>query len=231
MSRILQVQIKAHAHALSRLYMQATDLYELDRSALDSARLEDGALGLGDEGVDPNPDEREDGGEEDGPEHDDGGRPVLPPHEPLEEGVEVDDDPEGEEELAEERAPGAVAVVDGVGDAGDDADHVDDDERGGGHQQGGPLEEVELAEGVRLVGGRLGGDGEVGVHAAQHLEQALEHGEEVRRDAADDPELLVPPPVLDAHPAPPQLQHARRDDGQEQRDEPDAGQVVQLQSN
>jgi hypothetical protein len=50
----------------------------------------------------------------------------------------VHDDPEGEEELAEERAPGAVpVVVDGVGDAGDDADHVVDDERGGRHQQTG----------------------------------------------------------------------------------------------
>jgi hypothetical protein len=200
-------------------------------SALDSAWLEDGALGLRDKRVDPDPDEREDGGEEDGPEHDDGGRPVLPPHEPLEERVEVDDDPEGEEELAEERAPGAVAVVDGVGHAGHDAHHVDDDERGGGHQQGGPLEEVEVPEGVGLVAGRLGGDGEAGVHAAQNLEEALEHGEEMRGHAADDPELLVAPPVLDAHPAPPQLQDARRDDGQEERDEPDAGEVVQLSSN
>jgi hypothetical protein len=62
----------------------------------------------------------------------------LPPHEPLEERVQVHDDPEGEEELAEERAPGAVpVVVDGVGDACDDADHVVDDERGGRHQQTG----------------------------------------------------------------------------------------------
>ncbi|BAT11226.1 Os10g0467850 [Oryza sativa Japonica Group] len=195
-------------------------------SARDPAWLEDGALGLGDEGVDPDPDEGEDGGEEDGPEHDNGGRPVLPPHEPLEEGVEVEDDPEGEEELPEQRAPRPVPVVHGVRHAGDDPHHVDDDQRRRRHQQRRPLEQVELAERVGLVGGGLGRHREVGVHAAEHLEEALEHGEQVRRHAADHPELLVPPPVLDAHPAPPQLQHPRRDDRQEKRYEPYARQIV-----
>jgi hypothetical protein len=139
----------------------------------------------------------------------------------------VDDDPEGEEELAEERAPRLVSAVDGVGDAGDDADQVDDQDGGGRDQERRPLEHVQLREVAVLVRG-LGGDGEVGVDAGQHLEQALEHGEEVRGDAPDHPELLVPPPLVDAHPAPPHLQDARGEDRDEEGDEPDAGEVADL---
>ncbi|KAL0927287.1 hypothetical protein M5K25_001450 [Dendrobium thyrsiflorum] len=124
---------------------------------------------------------------------------------------------------------GAVAVVNGVGNAGDDADHVDDEESGGRDEQSGPLEEVEFSE-VGVVGG-FGSDGEVGVDAGEDFEEALEDGEEVGRDAADDPELLVPPPVLDADAAPAELQDAGGDDGGEESDEPDARQVVQLQCN
>jgi len=51
----------------------------------------------------------------------------------------------------------------------------------------------------------------------------------MRRHAADDPELLVPPPLLDAHPAPPHLQDARREDGHEERDEEQAGERANLQ--
>ena len=42
------------------------------------------------------------------------------------------------------------------------------------------------------------------------------------RDAADDPELLVPPPLLDADSAPPQLEDAGGEDGDEECDEEEA---------
>lgn len=111
-------------------------------SAVDAALPDVRAPGLDGEGINPDPEQGEDGGEQHGPDDNNGGRPVLPPHEPLEEGVEVDDDPEGEEELPEERAPRLGAVVDGVGDAGDDADDVEDEQRGGWDEEGGPLEGV-----------------------------------------------------------------------------------------
>jgi hypothetical protein len=198
-------------------------------SAVDATLPDVGPLGPDDEGIDPDPEQGEDGGQQHGPDDDNGGRPVLAPHEPLEERVEVDDDPEREEELAEERAPRLVPVVDGVGDAGHDADDVDDEQRGGRDEERGPLERVELGELVVLVAGGLGCDGEVGVDPGQDLEQALHDGEEVRGHAADDPELLVPPPLLDAHPAPPHLQDARREDGHEERDEEEAGERADLQ--
>jgi hypothetical protein len=202
----------------------------LTRLAVEAALLDVRALGPDDERVDPDPEQGEDGGQQHGPDDHNGGGPVLPAHEPLEERVEVDDDPEGEEELAEERAPRLVSVVDGVGDAGDNADDVDDEQRGRRDEEGGPLEGVELGELVVLVARGLGRDGEVGVDPGQDLEQALHDGEQVRRHAADDPELLVPPPLLDAHPAPPHLQDARREDGDEEGDEEEAGERANLQS-
>lgn len=138
----------------------------------------------------------------------------------------MEDHPEGEEELPEEWAPRLVPVVDGVGDAGHDADDVDDEYGGGRDEQGGPFELVQLPE-LHVVR-RLGRDGEVGVDPAEHLEQPLDDGEEVGGDSSDDPELLVPPPLLDADPAPPQLQDARREDGYEKRDEEEAGECANL---
>ena len=57
------------------------------------------------ERIDTNPQQREDGCEEDGPDDNDGRRAVLPAHKPFEERVQVDNHPESEEELPEERAP------------------------------------------------------------------------------------------------------------------------------
>ncbi|VAI32699.1 unnamed protein product [Triticum turgidum subsp. durum] len=206
-------------------YAQSSEL--LTRSAVDATLLHVRPLGLDGEGVDPDPEQGEDGGEQHGPDDDDGGRPVLPPHETLEERVEMHDHPEGEEELAEERAPRLVPVVDGVGDARHHADDVDHQQRRRRDEEGGPLEGVELRKLVVLVSRGLGGDGEVGVDPGQDLEQALDDGEQVRRHAADDPELLVPPPLLDAHPAPPQLQDARREDGDEEGDEEETGEALE----
>uniref|UniRef100_J3LTZ2 DUF834 domain-containing protein n=1 Tax=Oryza brachyantha TaxID=4533 RepID=J3LTZ2_ORYBR len=59
----------------------------------------------GSERIDTNPQQGENGREEDGPNNNDGRRTVLPTHETLEEGVQVDNDPEGKEELPKERTP------------------------------------------------------------------------------------------------------------------------------
>lgn len=56
------------------------------------------------------------------------------------------DDPEGEEELPEERAPRLVAVVDGIRYPGHHPDQVYDEDGGWRDEQRGPLEGVQLAE-------------------------------------------------------------------------------------
>lgn len=189
------------------------------RSAVEvGAAVGGGGLGAADERVDLDPEEGEDGGEQDRPEHDDGGRPVLATHETLEEGVQVHDHPHGEEHLAEERAPGLVAAVERVGEPGHHADEVEHQDGGRRDQHRRPLEHVQLAE-LGVVR-RLGRNGEVGVQPSNHLEDTLEHGEEVGGDATDDPELLVAPPVLNADATPPQLQDARHDDGDEEAKKP-----------
>jgi hypothetical protein len=164
----------------------------------------DAGLGSSDEGVDLDPEQGEDGGEEDGPEHHDGGRAVLAAHEALEERVEVHDHPHGEEHLAEERAPGLVAAVQRGREPRHHAHQVQHQDAGGRDQHRRPLEHVQLPE-LRVVRG-LRRHREVGVQPGDHLEDALEHREQVRRHAPDDPELLVAPPVLD----PNQARGARR---------------------
>ena len=176
-----------------------------------------------DKRVDLDPNKREHRSQEHRPKHNNGRSSVLSSHETLEERIEVENHPEGKEDLPEKWTPGFVALVEGVGEAGHDADEVDDEERGGRDEQRRPLDDVELPE-LRVVRG-FRSDGEVGVEASQHLQEALEDGEEVRGDAADHPELLVTPQLLDGHTAPPQLEHARRDDGDEEAQEEEARQV------
>lgn len=112
----------------------------------------------------------------------------------------MNNNPKGKEELPKQRSPWAVAIVDGIRHPGNNSNHVQNDQCCWGNEKGGPLEEVELPK-LGVVGS-LGSDSEVGVHPAKHFEEALEDRKEVGRDAADDPKLLVAPPVLDANSTP-----------------------------
>ncbi|RRT78222.1 hypothetical protein B296_00007326 [Ensete ventricosum] len=172
-------------------------------TTLDSTLLENWPLLLGEEGIDPDPDQREDGSKQNGPEHDD-----CFCINPFKNGYRWTMTQKEKKSFPNRGPPGAVAVVDGVGHAGNHPHHVKDDQCGGRDEKGGPLEEVELTK--FGVFGSLGGDGEVGV------------------DAADDPELLVTPPVLDAYAAPSELEDSGGDDGQEEGEEPYARGVVYL---
>jgi len=183
-------------------------------------------LGSSDEWVDLDPEEGEDGGEEDGPEHHDGGRAVLAAHETLEERVQVHDHPHGEEHLAKERAPGLIAAVERGREASHHAHQVEHQDAGGRDQHRRPLEHVQLPE-LGVVRG-LRRDCEVGVQPGNHLENTLEHGEQVGGHASDDPELLIAPPVLNPDATPPQLQHGRQDDGHEEAKKPYRCSVGQL---
>lgn len=196
--------------------------------AVDAACLRVRSLGLHHERVDPDPQQGEDGSQQNRPDDNNGGCSVLPTHQTLEERVEMDNDPEREEQLPKQRTPRLVPVVDGIRDSGDNSDDVDDEDGGGRDEKGGPLEGVELSE-VLVVGG-FGGDGEVGVDSCEDLEEALDDGEEVGGDSADDPKLLVPPPLLDAHSAPTELEDAGGNDGEEKPDEVEACPRAYLQN-
>lgn len=139
----------------------------------------------------------------------------------------MNDDPEGEEELAKEGPPRLIPAVDGVRYSGDDSHEVYDQKGRGGYQKRGPLEHVELVE-VAVLVRSLGSDGEVRVDAGEHFEDTLKHGEKMGGDASDDPELLIPPPFVDANAAPSHLENAGGEDGQEERDEPNACKVADL---
>ena len=145
--------------------------------AVQAALLQEGAVALGEERVDADPQEREDGGQQDGPDDDDRRRPVLPPHQTLEERVQVDDHPEGEEELPEQGAPRLVPVVDRVGDPSHDPDEVQQEQRRRGDQQGRPFEGVQLRE--LLVIPSLRCHGEAGVDTGKDLQEALENSKEM----------------------------------------------------
>lgn len=48
-------------------------------------------------------------------------------HEALEEWVQMQDDPEGKEDLSKERSPGLVYTVEGIRESSHDTDQVDDE--------------------------------------------------------------------------------------------------------
>lgn len=150
------------------------------------------------------PQQGEDGCEQDGP-HDHNRRgAVLPPQQPLQERVEMEDDPDGEEELPKEWPPGLVATVYGIRHTCHDPHKVHNENCCGWNEEGRPLENIQLREFPIFVR-CLGCDSEAGIDPRQHLQQPLEHGKEMGRRAPDNPELLIPPPVLDPDSTPSQL--------------------------
>jgi len=141
----------------------------------------------------------------------------------------MDDDPECKEKLPKEGSPRLVPTVDGVGDTSNNSYHVYYEKGCGRDQKGGPFEQVELSKISIFIWG-LGGHSEVGVNSGKHFQKALEDGEEMRRHAADHPELFVPPPLVDSYAAPPHLQDSGGKDGKKERDEPYACKVTDLQA-
>ncbi|PON87258.1 hypothetical protein TorRG33x02_168940 [Trema orientale] len=97
-------------------------------------------------GVNLNPNKRENRGQKHRPENNNGRRPVLAPHETLEEGIEMKNHPEGEEHLAEKWPPCLVTFVQCVREAGNDTNQVDDEECRWRDQECRPLDDVELPE-------------------------------------------------------------------------------------
>lgn len=146
-------------------------------STINPTLLEIRPSDFGQEGVNANPEQGEDRGQENGPHNDDGGHAVLSAHQAFQEGIQVHNHPECKEELAKQRTPRLIPVVDGVRDSGHHAYEVDDEQRCRGDQQGRPLEQVELAK--IIVIRRFRGDGEVGVNACKHLQEPLENRKQV----------------------------------------------------
>jgi len=196
--------------------------------AVQATLLQGRAIGLGEEGVDAHPQERDDGGQEDRPDDDDGRGSVLPSEQTLEERVEMDNHPEREEELPEERPPGFVSVVDRVGDAGHHTDEVEEEQGGRRNQQGCPFERVQLRE--LLVVSSLCCHREARVHTSYDLEKSLEHSKEMGRDTTNNPKLLISPPIVNRYTSPSHLQNARSKNADEKRHVPDAGKIAKLWS-
>lgn len=117
-----------------------------NESAIDPTFVGIRALSPKYEWINPDPKQGENGGKKDRPYDNNGGSPVLLAHQTLEEGIKMHDDPEGEEELSEERAPRLVAVVDGIRYPSHHPHQVYDEDGGWRDEQRGPLEGIQLAE-------------------------------------------------------------------------------------
>uniref|UniRef100_A0A0D9XMX3 Uncharacterized protein n=1 Tax=Leersia perrieri TaxID=77586 RepID=A0A0D9XMX3_9ORYZ len=170
--------------------------------------------------LDCNPEQGDGDGDEARPDVDDGGRPSPPAHESLCKGVEMRKHPEAEEDSAKKLAPLGDGAVDGAAESDGDGDEVDHDDGERRYHEGGPLDGVELGElVVDVVAELLGGEREGDLDAGDDLEEALQDGGEVGAGAADEPELLVSPPLLQRDARPLDLQHceqAERDGDDEQ---------------
>ena len=171
-------------------------------------------------GVDINPKEGNDNGQQSRPHEDDGWRASTSAHEPLCERVKMREHPNREEHTSKQFTPLGDGAVDLARRADGDRDCVREHDGDGRDHERAPLHNVEVGELVaNFVVARFRGEREGDVDACNHLEDALEHGREVRTRAADHPELLVAPPLLERDLGPFHLQereHAQRErDGEE----------------
>ena len=197
--------------------------------AVDATCLSIWASDTGGERVYANPQQGEDWCQQDCPDNHDGRGAVLPTHETLEEWVQVHNHPEGEEELAKEWAPWLVTAVDRIGDTSNNTNQVDDQNGRWRDQKGCPLEHVQLRKVTVFIWG-LWGDSEVGVDTGKHLEETLEDGEKVGRDTSNDPELFIPPPLVNSNTTPPHLEDTSGKNWNKERNEPNTSEVANLHS-
>lgn len=68
------------------------------------------------------------------------------PHQTLEERVEMNNDSEGEKQLATQRTPRVVTSFNGTRDSSHNSHHVQDNEGGWWYEKRSPFEEVEFAK-------------------------------------------------------------------------------------
>ena len=122
---------------------------------------------FGCEGVDSDPEKRENRGEQDRPHDNNGGKPVLSSHHTLEERVEMHDHPQGKEKPTKERSPWFITIVNGIRHANYDPNHIYDEQCHGWDQKGCPFEQVELGE-VSIIG-CFGCDSEVSVDTSKYF--------------------------------------------------------------
>jgi len=70
---------------------------------------------------------------------------------------------------------------------------------------------------------------EVGINASKHFKKPLEHSKKVSRCTTDDPELLIPPRILNAETTPTELKNTSCENWDEKENEPHASKVAYLQ--
>jgi len=195
--------------------------------AVDATCLSIWASDTGGERIDANPQQGEDRSKKNRPDDHNGWGAVLPAHETLQEWVQVNDHPEGEEELAKERPPWLVTAVDSVGGTSNNTDQVDDQDGCWWDEKSCPLEHVELREVTIFIRG-LWCDSKVGVDTSKHLEKTLEYGEKMGRDTSNNPELFIPPPLINANTTPPHLEDTSGKNWKKERDKPNTSEVANL---
>ena len=175
-------------------------------------------VGLAHEWVDLNPQQRKDRCQQNRPHDDNRGSAILAAHQSFQERVKMHYDPEGKEELSEERTPRLVASIQSIWNTRNNADQVDDNQSCWRNEKSRPFKDIKLSE-FGIVGS-FGSDGKISVNPSQHLQEALEDGKKMGRHTTDHPKLLISPPVINANPTPPHFENARSKDGQEKRNKP-----------
>lgn len=82
------------------------------------AFLQQWSIWFGQERINPNPQKGENWSKENRPDNNDCWCPVLPAQQTFEEGIEMDNNPEGKEELSEQRSPGFITIIDRIWNTG-----------------------------------------------------------------------------------------------------------------
>lgn len=132
--------------------------------------------GVVDKGIDTDPEQGEYGSKKNGPDDNNRWSTILATQQTLEEGIQVDNDPDGKEQLTKERAPRLVPGVDGIRNTGHYTHQVENEDGGRRDEESSPFEDVKLCE-ISIFVWCFWGDCEVGVDASEYFQQALEDSE------------------------------------------------------
>ena len=118
--------------------------------------------------------------------------------------------PQAEEHSSNKLAPRGISFIDRAGTAHGYGDTVGESNGDGRDEQRRPLHNVQICiDVVFVLSGRLRCQSEGNLYSGHDLEQTLEDGSKMGTRSSDDPELFVPPPLLQSDSGPSHLQDGK----------------------
>lgn len=119
----------------------------------------------------------------------------------------MDNNPQRKEELPKQCSPRMFTTVYGICETCYNTNKVDYCDSGWRYQKCSPFNGVEFAKLPIIRCLRYNAEVDVASSKGQGFHKAMYNGKEMRRHASNDPELLIPPPFLEADATPSQFKN------------------------